>query len=211
MKRILLAVALLVSTGAFAEPCSKISQINGLTEKQQQSMIIDCERQKLEVLKQSDTPQVAKKVDEAVQNIDAETLNKVAEIAKVAGQTVKAVAQELNVAINEFVKTPVGLLVAGLSIWYVAGDSIGGMISSVWMVIVALGFILVMPNLFRREAKRCMIDSYEMKEVKTIFGGTKFVSVPVLSQKTNRDSIEGLFVFQVLCYLVGFIMLYFAF
>lgn len=132
LKAILLATALLSSSAVFA--CAQqINAISGISKEQAQTMIIECETQKLAKLNGAKVAEVKAPVLEVVTE---ENLTKISQIAKTAGQTVKEVAKELNVAVNEFVQTPVGMLTAGLAVWYVAGDTISGALDSVWEIVV---------------------------------------------------------------------------
>lgn len=139
LKNILLAVALFSSSAAFA--CAQqINAISGISKEQAQTMIIECETQKLAKINSSKLipDQEVKKVAPVMEVVTEENLNKISKIAKTAGQTVKEVAKELNVAVNEFIKTPVGMLTAGLAVWYVAGDTISGVLDGLWDIIVGI-------------------------------------------------------------------------
>lgn len=118
----------------------------------------------------------------------------------------KAVAQSLDVAVNKFVETPVGMLVAGLSIWYVAGDGISGMFESIWMILVSIAFLLTVPRTLRYHMKQNQLTGYEQKEVKTIFNGTKIINVPKY-RPFNEHNDGGYVFFEIIAYIVGFVAL----
>jgi hypothetical protein len=189
MKKCLLLSAVL-AVAAMSMPalaCSEIKNISGISQEERQSMVVECEKIKLKSVTTSkqdtSTPKLA--VEEY---LNEETLTKMGSIAKTAGATVREVAKELNVATNEFIKTPVGLLTAGLAIWYVAGDNISGLIDHIWGTFGGIVIICLVLPLGNRLRKSLFLKDIEHKTVKTLFGNEKVVDVKTYYTWKEIDS-----------------------
>ncbi len=92
-------------------------------------------------------------------------------------------ARELNVTINDFLKSPAGILTAALIIWKMAGASI--LHALFGMVILTVGLTMV-----RIIYKRLFTRGYEKVEYSYFFGafkGTKLVRVPKSFQDLDND------------------------
>ncbi|MFA6254897.1 MAG: hypothetical protein WC675_02560 [Patescibacteria group bacterium] len=70
----------------------------------------------------------------------AEQLENYVDLGAKIGQAIAATCKELSVEVNEFVRTPVGMITMGLIIWKVAGTEIWGIVggTSVWVVITLI-------------------------------------------------------------------------
>jgi hypothetical protein len=182
LKSVAVVVGLVLSSHAIANSCNTIDNIHGLSNEQRQAMIVQCETEKLQRIAEQKTKEVLKEpsvvIDQIQQTLSVENLNKTAEIAKVAGQTVKEVAKELNVASNEFVQTPLGMFVAGVAVWYVAGDNITGFLQGFYELIGGLFLLILIPFTIGKFRKGLYFKEYTEKTVKTVFGNEKIVKVP---------------------------------
>lgn len=207
----IVAFVSLFSANALANNgCSSIKDIAGLDSVEKQAMVVACEQKKLENVG-APVPVAPAKVSDV---INKETMSEISEIAKVAGQTVKEVAAELNVAANEFVKTPVGMLTAGLAIWYVAGDTIEGVFEGVWNTLGGVVLMVVSTFFYRKFLCFALLDNVETKTVKGWFGSEKEVKVPSYRswQSVRFESGDELVVILGVCWtasmIVGFLIIF---
>jgi hypothetical protein len=134
-------IGMLSSPTLLAWECADIQRIAGVSKEEKQAMVVACEQKKLET---------ASPVGKVSEVLNKDTMTEISSIAKVAGQTVKEVAAELNVAVNDFIKTPVGMLTAGLAVWYVAGDTIETALSRLWKVVGGTFLMVLSTYFFRR-------------------------------------------------------------
>ena len=129
MKKLLAIVLLFFSVSAFA--LDTRFPLDGLTEKQKAEVLL-----RIESLKES-----AKQGEE--QDVVDKTLDRMGKIATMGadiGKGLGAVAKELGIAVNDFSKTPVGMISMGLIVWKVAGGPIvhvvfGGVLWAVFTVL----------------------------------------------------------------------------
>lgn len=92
-------------------------------------------------------------------------------------------ARELNVTINDFLKSPAGILTAALIIWKIAGASLLHAMFSLIILTVGLTMVCIIYN-------RLFTRGYERVEYSYFFGavkGTKMVRVPKSFQDLNKD------------------------
>lgn len=116
---------------------------------------------------------MVKHADKTITNMsDAvpQVVEKASEISYTVAQTIKLVAKELNVAANEFVKTPVGLFVAALVTLHFAGDYAQHTLMFIWDVLMGLFIIILAMSVCYLARKRLLKG--QPKEVKytNIFG-----------------------------------------
>lgn len=177
-------LALGLATGAMAATCAEsINQINGISAVERQKMVVACETTKLN----ESLPPFSEKVeqpkksvtDTVADSLNQETLTQISTIAKTAGQTVREVAKELNVAVNDFIQTPVGMLTAGLAVWYVAGDTIEGVLKGVWEISGGVLVLVLSTYFYKKFLKYALLEGHQTKQVKGWFGSEKEVKVPV--------------------------------
>jgi len=92
-------------------------------------------------------------------------------------------ARELNVTINDFLRSPAGMLTAGLIIWKMAGAALAHMFFG--FVILVTGLVVV-----RTIYKRLFTKGYEAVEYSYFWGmfkGTKQVRIPKSFQDLRND------------------------
>lgn len=203
----------LFSANTLANGCSSIKDIAGLDSVEKQAMVVACEQKKLEAAGAvviAPEPVTAKVSDV----LNKDTMSEISEIAKVAGQTVKEVAAELNVAVNDFIKTPVGMLTAGLAVWYVAGDTIEDVFQGVWEAVGGVIVILLATYFYRKFLLFAMLETEETKTVKGWFGSEKEVKVPVYRSWSQVNFDRGDELVAILgigwlaCTIVGILMIF---
>lgn len=202
LKALLVSVALLFSSATFA--CDQIQNIQGLSKEQKQLMVVECEKQRLAKITEKPVEQVTTPQPSLVDSLNEETITKVGAIAKTAGQVVKEVAKELNVAVNDFIKTPVGMITAGLAIWYVAGENITDLASSLWDVVGGIVIIILslqLPTYFRRR----VILKEETTEVRPILWGLFNTTKTTPMYQTWEEMGEGTAFFFLCSYLATII------
>lgn len=92
-------------------------------------------------------------------------------------------AKELNITINDFLKSPAGMLTAGLIIWKMAGSGI--LYAMYGTIVLVVGLIMI-----RIIYTRLFTSGYEKVEYRRLWGlwsGTKMVRVPKTFQDLHND------------------------
>jgi len=200
MRNILLFTLALMSFSALSNDCNtSISNINGLTPESKNALVTACEASKV---KPKESMTILEKFS------DPDQLSEISHIAKVAGQTVREVANELNVASNEFIKSPVGMITAGLAIWYVTGDTIMAVIKGIWDIPV--GFLLMYLSYFftSRIYNHILAKDYVDVE-QTGWFGKKYTVKRIKSYRSISDRDVGEFqVFVMIVTAIGGIALF---
>lgn len=111
MKRILLVIAILFSPGVFAY-CEMSN--TGLPDAVTQKLKTDCENLRLDQLNKEAEQDAAKKAAKAVEKeaplITPEKLTTWATVAEGFTRAVGAAAKEIGVSVNDFIKTPAGMI-----------------------------------------------------------------------------------------------------
>lgn len=135
-------------------------------------------------------PQVVEKADKVITNVSEavpQVVEKAGEISYTVAQTIKLVAKELNVAANEFVKTPVGLFVAALVTLHFAGDYAQHTIMFIWDVIMGL-FIIVLSTFVCYLARKRILTG-QPKEIKyiNIFGKER---IKLVKNRLTFDALK---------------------
>ena len=206
MKKLLIGLMLLSTFSAKAADCGVIQNLNGLSTQQKQVLVITCESEKLKAVN-SNAIDKSDVVSTLLDDNTGDKLTKISEIAKIAGQTVHEVALELNVATNEFVKTPVGMGTAALAVWYVAGDKISGFAYRIWSIFFGV-ILIIISTLFCGVIRKSSMLKEVVVEPATIFGITydkKVKTYYTWSEISGDDSIVPVLtvVIQTLCYIIS--------
>lgn len=138
------------------------------------------EPQKAEILKQ-----VADKAGTSSAG-EMPTVQKVSEwvdIGQKIGQMMGGAAKEVGIAVNDFVKTPVGQWTMALIIWKFMGSAIIHLVGGVLVLVVGFGFILFMI----RKSKEV---KYEYDSEKTdVFGRSRLKKV--VREALSTDAVVG--------------------
>lgn len=122
MKRILIVVAMLFSSMAFAGPYQTCDISNtGLPDSVVQKLKTDCESLRLEQLNKKALDKVA---EDNAPVITPERITGWTQVAEGFANAMGAAAKQLNVSVNDFIKTPAGLITIGVILWKVIGVSI---------------------------------------------------------------------------------------
>lgn len=129
MKRIYLLVAFLV--GMFLVPITTVAEIT---------------KYDLEMLDPDTAAQVLRELSDRNKKAEvvpptAETVDKWVGLAERFGKALATMAKEAGIAINDFVKTPVGLIAIGILLWKVVGVSmVAGLVWVVTLVVLIWSF-----------------------------------------------------------------------
>lgn len=118
MTHIILVIVLLFSSGAFAA-CEITG--TGLPDNVVQKLKTDCETLRLE---QINKKVLEKAAEESAPLITPERVTGWAQVAEGFANAMGAAAKQLNISVNEFIKTPAGLITIGVILWKVIGVSI---------------------------------------------------------------------------------------
>lgn len=177
-RKMIALVALAFSVSAFA--ASTTVDTSGLTEAQV------AEIKAIAAKKVAETAaQAAKPADVSPEKITAGVTlaatwgSQAAAAAEGFAKALGIAAKELNITINDFLKSPAGILTAGLIIWKMAGAAILHAIYGVVFLTVGLVMIRVLYT-------RLFTKGYEKVEYSNFggfFKGTKLVRIP----KTFKD------------------------
>lgn len=104
-----------------------INTYGQLSDADAQELKVLCEQKKAAALKAGTTPSSAS-ITEAVDKIDKDTIAKIGAISDAIVSAVTGIARGLGVEVNEFIKTPAGILVAGILIFYLVGAKLLGIV-----------------------------------------------------------------------------------
>lgn len=114
----------------------------------------------------------------AIAEVDPDVVDKWVGMGQAIAKTIGEVAKELGIAVNEFAKSPVGILVVALVIGSVAGGPIVHVMGGILVLIVGLGAVYFL----NRKA-----DNWEYvysPDKTNIFGNARLVS----KTRTGSDS-----------------------
>lgn len=188
MKYLLALILMVASTGAFA--CD-LRGTTGLTEAQVKQIEAQCATLKANT--------AAEEGISIIEKVDEDMVEKWTGIANGIAAIIKSTAGELNIAVNEFVKTPVGMMVAGSIIFTVAGDEI-------LSLVIGIPFSFIWMWICFRVARKVKVAEYKTFD-RDFFGMKWQTTKPVLN--TYSDMSEGeafLFVLTHVIGMVGFIV-----
>lgn len=121
MKRILLVVAMMFSSGAFAAYGTCEIGNSGLPDAVVQKLKADCETLRLDQISKE---ALEKATEKNAPVITPERITGWAQVAEGFANAMGAAAKQLNISVNEFIKTPAGMITIGVILWKVIGVSI---------------------------------------------------------------------------------------
>ena len=220
MKHILLALGIFAPTvlaateGApapvpiISAKCIDCVTSSELTAEQMVASIKQCGR---EVAK---TPDPVKTATDVI-TVAPEILQQAGTVAVTVSQTVKMVAKELNVAVNEFVTTPVGMLTAGLVAMHFGGEYAERFLNFLWNVVIGI-IIMVVGLWFGSSFRRKLLTSSPVQTtMKGIFGReyikttTTVMNIFDALEGLSKDASEALMTTYIISYVVqGFAIIF---
>lgn len=157
-KVLALVFAFAVSIPGVVNACS-IGHASDLSEAQIQQLKVQCEQMKLDI---QTSKQASKEKEAEIPVVTKENIGEWAVIAQEFAKALGIAAREIGVSVNEFLKSPAGVLTAGILIFMTVGKSI--MAFFVGMLFTYIVFKL---------NNRVWFDQYETIETTNIFGKTK--------------------------------------
>ncbi len=172
MKRIVaLVAALSVATSAFSSHNSSkrvTIDASGLSEVQQAEIAAQVAKLKQQ---KTEAEQKAQQVIPEQPKQVAEKLNQWAEFGKNLGSGLVATARELGVAANDFVKTPVGMITAGIIIYRFVGKDLinqsADLFRQILKVTVGSAFLVIgIPLWFYSMRRMLLLESIETRQRK---------------------------------------------
>lgn len=149
MKYVLAVIAslfLLSPTLTFADSQTTITTAQGLTDEQKALLAAEAAKMVTENPTGKFSTTKAKEFQQWV------------DLGTAIGSGLASTAKELGIAANDFVKTPVGKLTAGLIVWHFVGSSaIHLVFGSLWLLLVGSFWY----SLYRRTAFKVTVTDYE--------------------------------------------------
>lgn len=124
MKKFFILAIMLFSFSAFAGTPQPTVDLRGLTEHQ-----IAVLSSQAESMKSSSADKIVGSVDKYV------------DVGERIGKMMGGAAKEVGIAVNDFVKTPVGLMTAGLIVWHYMGGMLVHVIMGMIMFAVTFGLL----------------------------------------------------------------------
>lgn len=131
MKRIFFAIALMFSANAFAGTCDIVN--SGLPDSVVQKLKTDCEGLRLDQI----TKEAVEKASGGIPTFTPERITGWAQVAEGFANAMGAAAKQLNISVNDFIKTPAGMITIGVILWKVIGVSILKFIAMFFVFLVA--------------------------------------------------------------------------
>lgn len=143
MKQLILAVLLSISSVS-AMAAYETCQISNsdLPKEMVQKLKTDCEAARLAVIQK--TEEEKKSGVDFVPTITPEKVTGWAQVAEGFANAMGAAARQLNVSVNEFIKTPAGLITIGVILWKVIGVSILKLLAMYAVFALCLGVLRTM-------------------------------------------------------------------
>lgn len=168
MKKFFIGGLMMLSVSAFAGTSQSTVDLRGLTEQQIATLATQANSMKAE-----SAEKVVEKVDKVAEKVDT-----YADVSVRIGKMLSGAAKEVGIAVNEFVKTPVGMLTAGLILWHYMGGMIVHVVSG-W------AFLIISFSLLFWYSRRAVTLNIEYD----IAGGRNWLGkYPVV--KLTRDAME---------------------
>lgn len=144
IKRIFATLALLMVSTLAQANCSHITDLGGIDESTKAQMYSTCV--------------ASKEAQELLDStVNVEQVDKWAEVSKKFAQAIGIAAEELNVAVNEFLGTTAGKLTAFVIFWQVLGDEIM-MVSG-----ISIFLLLVFKSIGRFQKALCTVQTLDEK------------------------------------------------
>lgn len=128
MKRFIIMMVMMLSVSMVHAYTYLDIDVGSLSETQKAEMMMQVAKMK-EAAKTAVVPNIEK-------------VREYSELVTAIGGGVKETAKELGIAANDFVKTPVGMLTAGLIAWnYIGRTILGVVVGGVWFLVMIPGWV----------------------------------------------------------------------
>lgn len=173
MKTLITIVLLTFSSFTFALECSHINQMDLPKEAK-----VTLQKQCLDMSLKKDQP-VLPSVDTLTTDNVEEFTEKADVVVTSVSKLIKSTAKDLNVAVNEFVTTPVGIMTSGIIVYHYLGKDF-----IVWFkdFLILTAFLIIANILCVRFRKSIKIESVEEVTVKGVFGQDKIIKKPIYTR-----------------------------
>lgn len=137
IKHILFAVTILL---ALPSQACEINYAGSLTDAQRQELKVMCEQMKAKALQTNNAGTIA----EAVKSVDPTTIASIQAISTAIVDAVNGIAKGLGVAVNDFIKSPAGVVITTILIFYLIGSKIWGIFI---LILIALSIRMLLQRL----------------------------------------------------------------
>lgn len=174
MKNLIIAVILTMFASSSYASCSQISK-SGISDFAHQKLVLACEQARLDELALPTPSDVTATMRDYAQ---------AGQFAKEIAEAVGILAKELGMAVDDFLHTDAGFLIAALLIWKIAGVQIIGFI--IGLPLMVLIWILVI-----KAGKNMFITDRENITVKARFGGERVIQVPQYRRYRDLSDSEA--------------------
>ena len=171
MKYIITIVLMILSFSSFAD-CDFSAK--GLTAQQKQQLVVQCEQMKEKTMNNNGVTIMSSDG----KSVSPEDVSKWSGIAVAVAKALGEAAKQLNIGVNDFIKTPAGYLVVIVLLWKLL---MKGLIAMVISTVAWANFLIY--------AKKFKIDGYESL-IKTDDKGNE-VKVIKPTFKTNYNITDG--------------------
>lgn len=169
---ILAGFLMLTSLAANAESCSDaISRISNLSTTEKQEMIVKCEQNKLN--KVDSKPN---EVKESTQTIDM--FDKWSDISLKFAKAIGVAANEMNIAVNQFITTPAGILTVSILILKIFDP---------FNFLIGIGLLIGINSLRKVITDGILFEDTGVKITKTYLFGLFKKEVPRIFRRNNLD------------------------
>lgn len=155
MKKIILVATLLFTMPAMA---CQINYADGLSDAEVQELKVLCEQMKAKALQT--TPG---SISEVVKSVDPTTIASIQAISVAIVDAVNGIAKGLGVAVNDFIKSPAGVVITTILIFYLIG-------SKIWGIFILVLIALLIRMLLQRLKSVCAKGAVT-EEVKPVLCG----------------------------------------
>lgn len=182
MKRIMLVLMLMFSIPAWADNCDIVN--SGLNSEALGKLRIACEQAKLDQKAQQNAVPA-----DITKGLTPEKISAIGQTAHEIAKAIGSAANELGVAVNDFLLTPAGLLVLFGIFWKLFMVQTLGIIGTIIVLWVTRWWFL-----------RILVESYTPTEQKRWWGyKTVTKQVPTYSTFNNMTGDQGGSLFLVIC------------
>lgn len=176
MKKFLIAAAMMLSLSV-ANAAVDIDT-SGLTESQKAQLV-----QQAEQMKKATPLETVEKVDKWV------------DVGERLGKMMGGAAREVGIAVNDFVKTPVGMMTAGLIVWNYMGGMLVHVVGGFMILFITFGLLT-----WHSRRLRTVEVTYDKEAGRNWFG-----RYPVLNRRVRPMESDAFF-FLVLAYGVSLVI-----